>query len=203
MNRCMLDLETLGTAPGCVVLSIGAVMFDEVSGKLGASFYVEINQNSSTYHGLTVDENTLKWWHKQSSEARQVLVNTAAKGGVQLPRALNNFAAWLQDESDDFSKVEVWGNGSDFDQPILAATYEAASVVLPWKFWNNRCYRTLKNLFPMHKLSRVGTYHNALDDAKTQARHAIQILRAANTPKKKSWCEVAWSWVKRESKWAA
>jgi DNA polymerase III epsilon subunit-like protein len=29
MRDVMVDLETLGTVPGCVILSIGAVAFDE------------------------------------------------------------------------------------------------------------------------------------------------------------------------------
>ena len=33
MQDIMIDLETLGTRAGCIVLSISAVSFDAVSGK--------------------------------------------------------------------------------------------------------------------------------------------------------------------------
>lgn len=46
-----------------------------------------------------------------------------------------------------------------------------------WEFWNNRCFRTLKGMAPHIKTERQGTYHNALDDAKTQALHAIKVLQ--------------------------
>ena len=38
-------------------------------------------------------------------------------------------------------------------------------------------YRTLKNLLPYIEMERVGEHHNALDDAKSQALHAIKLLK--------------------------
>jgi len=35
----------------------------------------------------------------------------------------------------------------------------------------------LKGFVPQLKAVRTGTYHNALDDAKTQAVHACQLLK--------------------------
>ena len=42
MTHIMVDLETWGTAPGCDIRSIGAVVFDPVAGTLGATFYVNV-----------------------------------------------------------------------------------------------------------------------------------------------------------------
>jgi exodeoxyribonuclease VIII len=99
-----------------------------------------------------------------------------AESGVKLPEALVQLTSFLN----QFGRkgLKVWGNGSDFDNAILAACYAAVGQPLPWDFWHNRCYRTLKALRPELKLQRQGTYHNALDDAKTQAQHAIQLLEA-------------------------
>lgn len=36
MNDISFDLETLGTAPNALILSIGAVQFDRKTGELGA-----------------------------------------------------------------------------------------------------------------------------------------------------------------------
>ena len=46
-----------------------------------------------------------------------------------------------------------------------------------WDFWNNHYYRTLKGLAPLIKVQRGGVYHNALDDAKTQAAHALEVFK--------------------------
>lgn len=167
----MLDLETLGTRPGCVVLSIGAVSFEYTSG-LGEEFYVVINQKSCEAAGLTADRATLGWWMSKSPEAREVLTQSR-KGGVPLVEAVEQFTSYVKKFD---SEVRVWGCGSDFDNPIVSHLYHVLGKRQPWKYPNNRCYRTLKNLVPAIPMERVGTYHNALDDAKSQALHAIKIL---------------------------
>jgi exodeoxyribonuclease VIII len=170
MDNVMIDLETLGRRAGCAILSIGAVAFDPDSGKLGSEFYVVVDRQSQT--ALHTDPETLAWWEKQSAEARAVLTDPTA---IALGDALIKFNQYLAPYS--FTKVKIWGNGGDFDNAIMASCYAAAGLEVPWAFWNNRCYRTLKNLVGGPKLTRQGTYHNALDDAKTQAEHAVQLFK--------------------------
>lgn len=179
-RHVMLDLETLGTRPGCAILSIGAVEFDCASGKLGPEFYEVVNRKSCQAKGLTEDPETIKWWQGRSDEARKILVDveTAPNG---LGGALTKFSGWLQ----QFGKRDlmIWGCGADFDQPIITAGFAACSMPLPWMFYNNRCYRTLRALGNMKgEPPRVGTYHNALDDAKTQAINAITIAQKLRLP---------------------
>jgi len=170
MDNVMIDLETLGRRAGCAILSIGAVAFDPVSGKLGPELYVVVDRESQA--NLHTDPDTLAWWEGQSKEARAVLTDKAA---VPLGDALVKFNQYLSQFN--FTKVKVWGNGADFDNAIMASCYAAAGLEVPWSFWNNRCYRTLKGVVGGPKLTRQGTYHNALDDAKTQAEHAIQLFK--------------------------
>ena len=113
---------------------------------------------------------------ERAEEAKKVLRETETDGDI-LPEALLKFTKFLRDSSDNFEHLKIWGNGSDFDNTILLAAYDATFIEAPWKFWNNRCYRTLKGLAPEVKLTRIGIYHNALDDAKTQALHAIEMVK--------------------------
>lgn len=175
MEDVMIDLETLGTTPGCVVLSIGAVAFDHISGKLGEELYVVVSTESCVDHGLHIDQGTVDWWEGQSKEARQVLTE-AKSGGLPLNEAMAKLTKYL--EGIGIKQVRIWGNGADFDNSILSYSYHAVDQQVPWVPWNSRCYRTLKNLVKGPRLEREGTYHNALDDAKTQANHAIQLLQA-------------------------
>lgn len=174
MADVMLDLETLGTRPGCAILSIGAVVFNRHSGELGPEFYMVVNRKSCAAKGMKEDPLTLAWWNRQSAEARKVLedAETAANG---LGGALVQFTAFLQ----KFGKrdLHIWGNGADFDQPILSACYDVAGYPAPWLFYNNRCYRTLRALGNVKAEHHHGVAHNALDDAKTQAHQAINILK--------------------------
>lgn len=173
MQDIMVDLETLGTLPGSVILSIGAVAFDEfaVGDQPEHSFYNAIKRSSCEELGLTVDPGTLAWWEKQDAQARRVLNDPNA---VDLKMALTFFNQWLSNFS---GNIRVWGNGANFDNPLLACAWRAAGLEPNYKFWNERCYRTVKNQHPDVKLERQGTYHNALDDARSQAEHLVRICQ--------------------------
>jgi exodeoxyribonuclease VIII len=164
MNHIMLDLETLGNKPGAVIVAIGAVIFG--GGVLGREFYSRINAESAVRSGLKLDVSTVLWWMKQNDAAREEL----NKPGEDIAVALECFKDFVP------TNAIVWGNGSDFDNTLLSAAYDACGMALPWKFYNNRCYRTVKGMFPDVKLERVGTAHNALDDAKSQAEHLMRML---------------------------
>lgn len=183
MKDVMNDLETLGRRAGCAVLSIGAVGFDPETGKLGEEYYRVVNFDSCVSFGMHVDPETIAWWERQSPEAQKVLKQARAKrGNKPLDKALLEFNEFLSQFGP--KAVRVWGNGSDFDNAILINCYAATGVAPGWEFWNNRCYRTLKGLIPSVKMDRAGTYHNALDDAKSQASHALKLFEALNVKPK-------------------
>lgn len=165
---CMLDLETLGTRPGDTILSIGAVLFSPEAG-ITSEFYVTINQESSKAAGLRAQRSTIEWWQKQSPEAQAA----AFKGELSLESALKQFSMWLNATDNTL----VYGNGANFDNALLAAAYRAAKIEVPWKFWNDRCYRTIAAMFMKSRVERVGTYHHALDDARTQALRLVQMCK--------------------------
>lgn len=178
MNNVMVDLETLGITPGSVILSIGAVAFDLATKQLGKEFYVVIDTPSCLDYGLTTDNSTLQWWQNQSDDARKVLDQAKSiEFSKPLYEALLEFDKFLT--GFDINSVQIWGNGSDFDNAMLTCAYAAIDRNIPWKFWNNRCFRTVRSLFPEKHLDRIGTFHNALDDAKTQANHLIKIMNHA------------------------
>ena len=61
---------------------------------------------------------------------------------------------------------------------ILGNAFRACGIPVPWNFYDERCYRTLKSLFPQLKAADTrGTKHNALEDARYQAEHLIKIIR--------------------------
>lgn len=178
MINVMVDLETLGTQPGSVILSIGAVLFDPKlppGSCIGKEFYCVVNQESSIDYAMTVSQDTLDWWMKQSPEAREVLSEAAdPEQSNILPDSLQMLA--------DFIPIgaKVWSNGANFDQPLLDVAYDRCALPLPWKYYNSRCYRTLVALYPYEKSIRppVVCAHNALEDAKWQAVHMVGVAQA-------------------------
>ena len=170
-QHVMVDLETLGTRPGDAVISLGAVKFSLENG-VTDRFYTSISASTCKEAGLRAQKSTLEWWEKQSPEAR----TAAFKGESTLEAALTKFTTWLGTPDN----VVLWGNGANFDNALLAAAYRAISMEPPWKFWNDRCYRTIASMFLVHKIERVGTHHNALNDAETQALRLIHMAKTSN-----------------------
>jgi len=174
MTDVMIDLEPMGNGPQAAIVAIGAVGFDVIGGKLGESFYEVTDLSSSVDSGLEMDASTVIWWMKQGNEAREAI----CKGGEPLMIALLNITDWMRQFGED---VRVWGNGASFDNVILASAFRKSRLPVPWKFWNDRCYRTVKAMYPCIKMERVGTHHNALDDAKSQALHLMKMVSCGVT----------------------
>jgi exodeoxyribonuclease VIII len=184
----MIDLETLGTSNNALIWGLGAVVFnpdghypDILAGDyLGERFYVNIDIKSSLEYKGVIDADTLTWWlDPQRNAAReQLLVNP-----IDVGSALETFSMWLDHQAHRIEQpynIVMWGNGATFDNVILRRAYERLGLEVPWKFYNDRCYRTIKSLAPDIKLERVGTYHNAVDDAVSQAEHLVRIVKSLN-----------------------
>jgi exodeoxyribonuclease VIII len=165
----MLDLETMGDGNRAPILSIGAVKFD--ADNIFDEFHVGIHLASSMALGLQPSAGTIMWWlHPDRAPARHELLNLEA---VDLPEALQGFSQWFGSE-----EMPIWGNGATFDNVILRSSYDACGMSYPVRFWLDSCYRTVKNAAPGIKLVREGTHHNALDDARCQAKHLQAIWRS-------------------------
>lgn len=189
VKHIMMDLETMGTVPGCAILSIGCVVMDFDTLSLGEQFYTHVSlADSLENHFLEEDADTKKWWADKTPEARQVLFDANSADAPKLVAVMESLNEWLLSIGATVRKTRLYGNGADFDNPILRVAYHAAKVQ-PFGskqgFFGGRCYRTLKTLdelfgptFVAPKMERVGEHHNALDDAKSQALHLIEIVRA-------------------------
>jgi hypothetical protein len=171
----MIDLETLSTAPNAMILSLGAVAFD--ADGIHNTFYSAIKTQPletlvpGTLQGAHVSCETLKWWQGQSDKAKEVFTDPRAE---PLDEVLRAFILFCEDFA-PAKDIRMWGNGSDFDNVILASAYRRTGLTPPWRFYHNRCYRTVKNMFPSITMERRGTHHNALDDAQSQAEHLFRI----------------------------
>jgi DNA polymerase III epsilon subunit-like protein len=161
----MVDLETLGTEPGAAILSVGAVVFDRDG--VGETFHASVDLESCQEYGLDIDAATLMWWLQQSAAAREVL-----HGGDDLDDVLAAFVRWYRARNAD----ELWANSPIFDVSILDRACARAGVTAPWSFWELRDYRTLSAVDIAPDLDQEGTDHDALADARHQARVAAATL---------------------------
>lgn len=195
----MIDLETWGTKPGCDLRSIGACMFDPETGSVeGHFFHIAVDNPKGRWRNaifepelatsdkdrmypLFRDPDTVARWNDQSDEAKGAFTDPA-----DLYYGLSAFAEWLcgvagvDYEADNTkferpSNIRLWAHGPSFDVSILEAAYGAVDLPLPWHYRAPRDTRTILEAARMdpHKGLEefsTGTYHNALDDAVTQAK---------------------------------
>lgn len=170
-----VDIETLGTRADSVILSIGACLRDPrsyASRKALRTFYVVIDPHQPGRH---TDEATLVWWGKPDQAEAKALLDEADK--YPLRTALNEFARWLRMSVPEEGSRVMWGNGSDFDNAILAHAFSTLGLPVPWSFWNNESLRTLKRVearlctqLRRNTTSRVrpSVAHSAIADAEAQ-----------------------------------
>ena len=168
MNRLMLDFETLDVAECPVILSMGAVVFNE--NRIIATLYHKVDQQSCLDLGCTISESTIEWWDAQSEEARE-----AAFGGKL------NIAVAMQDLVDLYKNEncgEIWSRGALADIRWANNILEKLDIEKPWKFWEEMCFRTFLKYSPEFVFCPDGVKHNALDDAANQALQFILIEAA-------------------------
>lgn len=166
----MVDIETLGTKPGSVILSIGACRFDDTG--IGERFYRPIDVFDSLMHGLTVDQATVGWWRLQSAEARGALAP-----GQPLAATLDEFVSFIGAKNDAERNTLVWAKGPDFDLVLLEAAYALLpGRKKPWSYRTARDVRTILALATPTEPVAAGVIHHALHDAEKQA---VDVIDAA------------------------
>ncbi len=167
-KHVMLDLETFGTDTNSVIVAIGAVLFDFEDDTVFETWYQVVDARSCVDAGLVMTPETVMWWLKQNDEAR-AMFNVQ---GMDLKTTLHLFDSWIKEHNPE----GVWGNGSDFDNVLVANACKAVGRPLPWKYYKNMCFRTIKNLFKV-EIKRDGIHHNAVHDAVHQMKHLKEINR--------------------------
>lgn len=181
----MVDIETLSTAVNAAVLSIGAVEFDPMSGKIKREFYHELDLSDQT--NRHIDVNTMQWWIKQClvnlDNIEFLIKNNRAKDEVAF--VLVRLGSFLVGNDTNYvkratgyEKIALWACDPDFDISILADLYKEHNLILPWKYSEPKSVRTVRMLtqiagmnIPVPKAD-----HNALNDCIRQAKEVSYFI---------------------------
>ena len=172
-HHLMIDLETMGKNPDSPIISIGAIFFDPQTGEMGPEFNKTIDLETA---GGVIDRDAIKWWLKQSREAQSAILTDE----IPLDDALLQLREFIAENSGELF-VQVWGNGANFNNVILRRSYERQGIPCPWRYYNDRDVRTIIELgksidFDARTpIQFEGIRHNALDDARHQAKYVSAI----------------------------
>lgn len=166
----MIDLETLGTGPDAVIVSIGAVFFDIETKTLGPTFEMVLDVQSQLNYGRKIDADTLKWWFSQEDAAKKVF-HEKSTGPITVLDAFYYFC----NVNSTTKTLKAWGNGSTFDITLMESILKTYSRQVPWGYNGVMDLRTFKRFVGGgEQIQKVGVAHNALDDAKSQALYVIK-----------------------------
>lgn len=187
MKHIMVDIETLSTAVNAVVLSVGAVEFDPMSGAILRKFYHELDLSDQA--GRHIDASTVQWWAKQClvnvDNIAFLAKNNREKDDVNyiLIRLLNFLYGYDEvttkvTREEGYEKIAVWACDPDFDLAILADLYKEHKLPVPWKYSEAKSVRTVRMLtqiagmdIPVQEAD-----HNALNDCIRQAKEVSYFI---------------------------
>ncbi len=169
----MVDLETMGLPPDGAIISIGACFFNMDTCEIGPTFSRTINLATAVRDGGTINPGTVMFWLGQPEAAR----NAIRFSGEDIRTTLTDFTAYICAHSRR-QDVRVWGNSNRFDMGLLDSAYIRAGMNTPWSPFRERCFRTVRNMYPSVEYNtddKGEGAHNALEDAIFQAKHLFKI----------------------------
>lgn len=163
MSHIMIDIESLDTSPDCVILTIGAVLFDPKG--FGVIEKLELRptiEEQTEIYNRSINEDTLRWWSEQSPEALEEAMGDT--GRISFKEAMETLYKFC------WNRRAVWSNGASFDIVVMESAWRNLDMRIPWPYYTVRDTRTLYEIAGV-SLKDGGhvTSHRAVEDAERQA----------------------------------
>lgn len=199
----MIDIETLGTKPGCYVWQIGVagasgkelLSVDIEKEDFSTLFYetAKVPVEASSVPGGLVDEDTLNWQLTKNGYNYTQAIGHSYQAPVESDM-LWDFLIAMQDLRSHasafttYKEILWWSKSVRFDFPILeAALYRHGLTEVnskgkpqfPWRYWELHEHRTALLLAGRTGNEGRGSFnaHNALEDAHKQLKDLAICVR--------------------------
>ena len=176
----MVDIETMGTNPGEMILSISAVPFNILTGNTDIKVFnrfIDIGNEKK----LKINLNTMIWWLKQDKEAIDKLLQNQTLPTFEVLKLfqmyMKSFVSRTDVGKDGKPIYRIWGNSARFDLGMLEFAYNEYGLEVPWNYLYERDVRTLVEFAPHIKKETVfeGVRHNAISDCLHQIKYCTKI----------------------------
>jgi len=178
-THLLIDMETLGTRPNSVILSLACVQFTldsmcEFDDLVKSGFYIKFDSiEQIKKYKRNVEVDTMEWWRKQGDSAKSI--TKPSKHDVSVEQGLRLFSKFVGTTQYSYNNSFVWSRGIAFDGPILTSLYDnvANTISMPINTWMLRDVRTFVDVLES-SIDGFGRYkdlgiptavtHNALHD---------------------------------------
>ncbi|AXF40588.1 exonuclease A [Acinetobacter phage vB_ApiM_fHyAci03] len=160
-NDFIIDLETLGNKPDCIVVDVSILIFDpdpkvmqplDELIKNGKRFKLNLESQKGV---RSTTPSTVKWWMEQSPEAKKNLLPSS--DDVTVEEAVTQILAFLKENGINQWKSQGWCRGMSFDFPIfvdmIRQTFKTNDTdkLEPIKF---HCQRDIRTAIEAYSLVR-------------------------------------------------
>lgn len=173
----MIDIETLGTEPNAVIMSIAAVEFSADHIDEDGGFYQTLNWQEQLDRGGTVTEDTIRFWLRQPDAAREPLLRGPR---TKVETACKDLIQWIVRHGLNNKDALIWAKGPQFDLSLIRGLLRRFGFNAPWPFWGERDVRTALMTPRANRVTRPkdSVAHHAFEDAVFQAKQVQQFLLA-------------------------
>lgn len=137
----VIDIETLGTEPGATILEISAWC-----GADGIDLLIDPNSHPGKF-----ELDTLLWWATvpEKPAKQKAFDSSADRYGLEI--ALNRLNDFIKRIEPDY----FWGCSPDFDYKHLEYWYKYFQIEIPWKYYQLRDVRTIRDFITREKLDEL------------------------------------------------
>lgn len=191
LKHIIIDIETLGFASDCVVLSLGATVFtfetdrpNDYNQYVLDGFYAKFDAREQvTKYGRSMDDDTIEWWRKQPEDARTV--TKPSPDDVSLLDGMDQLNSWIRASGYDWRNSFVWSRGTYFDFPKLEHIYNQIGVKPAYNGWKIRDTKTYcdvltggnSGLYHPKVTPAEFVHHHALHDAALDAYRCVELFQ--------------------------
>lgn len=191
LKHIIIDIETLGFASDCVVLSLGATAFtfetnrpNDYNQYVLDGFYCKFNPvEQLEVYKRTFDEDTIRWWKTQPEEARAV--TRPSPDDVTLVEGMTKLNEWIKASGYNWKESFVWSRGTYFDFPKLEHIYNQIGIKPAYNGWKIRDTKTYcdvltggnSGLYHPKQTPAEFVHHHALHDAALDAYRVVELFQ--------------------------
>ena len=156
-NYLMVDLETMGICATSIVLSVGAVIFDDEYNIIDKKLWV-LDKKEQLKLGRTFNKETIKFWEEQPPEAKKQFITEHL---YSLDEFRKDFTTFVN----NYNVRLVWSSAPNLDIGCIQTLFDIDNQGdhLPWRFDKIRDLRTIRDYLREYP-KRNGVFHNAVDD---------------------------------------
>ena len=157
----LIDIETLGTKPGATILEIAASC-----GADGLTLLIDPDSHPGKF-----ELNTLLWWSTVPDKKAKERAFGSSSGRIGLKDAIGRLNEFIEKVKPDY----FWGCSPDFDYKHLEYWYKYFQIEIPWKFYQFRDVRTIRDVLTQEKIDELERQAGFIGECKHIANYDVDL----------------------------